>query len=228
MVVKLPAAGAETCYFLEKGNPNLDSKIEDTDGNACGFNNGFHRNWQDVIAWLKELGFWLTNRCTKYRNSISKKGCESLTPKQRRFCDEYLIDLNASQAAIRAGYSPKSAADIGSKNLKKDEIAASLSKAMAERSKRTGVNAERIIEELAKIAFLQTDELLDFRTGKVKLNADKCDMAAIASVKVKQTTGEDWESEEREVKFADKLKALELLGRHCGMWSGTIAPATLN
>ena len=74
-----------------------------------------------------------------------------MTKKQKRFVEEYLIDLNATQAAIRAGYSPDTAGSIGNENLKKPEICACVEKAMAERSKRTGVCADRVVQELAKI-----------------------------------------------------------------------------
>ena len=61
-----------------------------------------------------------------------------MTKKQKRFIEEYLIDLNATQAAIRAGYSPDTAQQMGSENLSKPVISAEISKAMAERSRRTG------------------------------------------------------------------------------------------
>ena len=77
-----------------------------------------------------------------------------MTKKQKRFIEEYLVDLNATQAAIRAGYSPDTAGSIGSENLKKPEIRARIEKAIAERSKRTGINQDRIVMELAKIALL--------------------------------------------------------------------------
>ena len=82
-----------------------------------------------------------------------------MTKKQQLFCEEYLIDLNATQAAIRAGYKPESAGSVGSENLKKPEIRARIDKAMAERSKRTGVNADRVVRELARVAFVM-DKLL--------------------------------------------------------------------
>ena len=63
-----------------------------------------------------------------------------MTKKQKRFIEEYLIDLNATQAAIRAGYSPETAGSIGNENLKKPEIRARIDKAIAERSRRTGFN----------------------------------------------------------------------------------------
>ena len=142
-----------------------------------------------------------------------------MTQKQKRFIEEYLIDLNATQAAIRAGYSPDTARQTGSENLSKPVIRAQIDRAMAERSKRTGVNAERVVQELAKIAFVNAAEVIDPKTATVKEDALPEDTAAIQSVKVK-TFGED--GLEREIKMADKLKALELLGKHLGMFKDRI------
>lgn len=139
-----------------------------------------------------------------------------MTKKQKRFIEEYLIDLNATQAAIRAGYSPDTAKSIGSENLTKPDIQARIAKAMAERSRRTGVNADRVVMELAKLAFVNADDVIDTETATLKPSVAREDTAAIQSVKVK-TFGED--GLEREIKMADKLKALELLGRHLGMWN---------
>lgn len=142
----------------------------------------------------------------------------ALTKKQKIFCDEYLFDLNATQAAIRAGYSPESAGSIGSENLKKPEIRARIDKALAERSRRTGVNADRVIMELAKIAFVNSADVIDVETATVKEGAALDDTAAIQSVKVKKIDG----GIEREIKLADKSKALELLGRHLGIFKDKI------
>ena len=142
-----------------------------------------------------------------------------MTKKQKRFVEEYLIDLNATQAAIRAGYSPDTAYSIGNENMKKPEIKAKIDKAMAERSKRTGVNADRVVRELAKIAFVNADDVIDTETATLKPDAAREDTAAIQSVKVK-TFGED--GLEREIKMADKLKALELLGKHLGMFKDKV------
>lgn len=142
-----------------------------------------------------------------------------MTKKQKRFIEEYLIDLNATQAAIRAGYSPDTAYSIGNENMKKPEIKAKIDKAMAERSKRTGVNADRVVRELAKIAFVNADDVIDADTATLKPDAAREDTAAIQSVKVK-TFGED--GLEREIKMADKLKALELLGKHLGMFKDKV------
>ena len=138
-----------------------------------------------------------------------------MTKKQKRFIEEYLIDLNATQAAIRAGYSPDTAKSIGSENLTKPDITAQIARAMAERSRRTGVNADRVIMELAKIAFVNANDVINPKTATIKEGALPEDTAAIQSVKVK-TFGED--GLEREIKMADKLKALELLGKHLGMF----------
>ena len=138
-----------------------------------------------------------------------------MTKKQKRFIEEYLIDLNATQAAIRAGYSPDTAKAIGCENLTKPDIRAHIDRAMAERSKRTGVNADRVVQELAKIAFVNATEVIDPKTATVREDALPEDTAAIQSVKVK-SFGED--GLEREIKMADKLKALEMLGRHLGMF----------
>jgi phage terminase small subunit len=140
-----------------------------------------------------------------------------LTPKQQKFVDEYLIDLNATQAAIRAGYSPKSAGTNADKLLKNTKIRAYIEARMAEHSRRTGVTQERIIRELARIAFLDPTQLIDMDTAELLTDAAADDRAAIASVKVKTMSGET-EMIEREVRFADKIKALELLGKRFGMW----------
>lgn len=142
-----------------------------------------------------------------------------MTKKQKRFIEEYLIDLNATRAAIRAGYSPESAADIGCENLRKPDIRARIEKAMAERSKRTGVNADRVVMELAKIAFANATDVINMEDATLKEGAVEEDTAAILSVKVKKIPTKDGEGIEREIKMTDKIKALELLGRHLGMWN---------
>ncbi len=77
------------------------------------------------------------------------------TPKQKRFCEEYLVDLNATQAAIRTGYSKKTAYSIGQENLQKHQIRRYIRTSMEWRSLRTQVTADRVLEELAKIAFAE-------------------------------------------------------------------------
>ena len=141
-----------------------------------------------------------------------------LTEKQQRFVDEYLIDLNATQAAIRAGYSVKTANEQGSQNLAKLSIQQAIAEQMAERSKRTGINQDRVVLELAKIALVKMTDIVDSQ-GRIKYDASPDDLACIESVKYKESESDTGSSVEREVKIASKLKALELLGKHLGMWN---------
>ena len=83
-----------------------------------------------------------------------------LTDKQQTFVEEYLVDLNATQAAIRAGYSEKTAKDIGCQNLAKLYIQDAISKAMDARSERTAITADNVLKEIASLAFKE-DEIRD-------------------------------------------------------------------
>lgn len=144
-----------------------------------------------------------------------------LTEKQQRFVDEYLIDLNATQAAIRAGYSARTANEQGSQNLAKLSIQQAIAERMAERSKRTGINQDRVVLELAKIAFVKMTDLVDSQ-GRIRESAADDDLACIESIKYKESESDTGSSVESEVKIASKLKALELLGKHLGMWNDKI------
>lgn len=137
-----------------------------------------------------------------------------MTKKQKIFAEEYLIDLNATQAAIRAGYSPDTAGAIGSENLKKPEIRAYIDKAMAERSKRTGINQDRVLTELARIGFCKITDVIAPDTAEIRSDATEDDLACIQSIKVKP--GEY--GTEREVKLYDKKAALVDIGKHLGMF----------
>lgn len=142
-----------------------------------------------------------------------------MTKKQQRFCEEYLIDLNAAQAAIRAGYSPVRAKEQGYQLLHTPSLEREIARAMAERSKRTGVNADRVVRELARIAFVNPKDVISLVAGQVLETASPDDLACVASVKVKTTEfgGDDGgSSTEREVKLHDKIKALDMLLRHLG------------
>lgn len=147
--------------------------------------------------------------------TITTKGGLRLTEKQQRFCEEYLIDLNATQAAIRAGYSPRTANEQGARLLANVSISKAIAQAMAERSRRTGVSADRVVRELARIAFANAGDLIDASDATLKSDAVPDDLAAIQSIKVKDLGDL---GVEREIRLADKLKALELLGRHLGIF----------
>lgn len=166
-------------------------------------------------------------KTTAKKTSTPKKK-DGLTLKAELFCQEYLIDLNATQAAIRAGYSSDSAGSIGSELLKKPEIRARVDAEMAARSKRTGINADRVLRELGRIAFINPKDVLNLDTAEVKPDAAPDDLAAISGVKVKYVPHKDFDEDgeliietaiEREVKLADKLKALELCGKHLGLFN---------
>ena len=137
-----------------------------------------------------------------------------MTKKQKRFVEEYLIDLNATQAAIRAGYSPHTAKDIGCENLAKPNIAAAISQAMAERSRRTGINQDRVLQELARIGFAKITDVVDPETAKIRVDASDDDLACIQSIKIKPNEF----GTEREVKLYDKKSALVDLGKHLGLF----------
>jgi phage terminase small subunit len=159
--------------------------------------------------------------CFSRRQKETERWCcgvANLTEKQQRFVDEYLIDLNATQAAIRAGYSVRTANEQGARLLANVSIQNNISKRMAERSRRTGVNQDRVVIELAKIAFINAADVIDPDDATIKEGATTDDTAAIQSVKVKVIPTKEGEGVEREIRLNDKLKALELLGRHLGMW----------
>ena len=145
-----------------------------------------------------------------------------MTNKQKRFCVEYLIDLNATQAAIRAGYSTLTAGAIGAENLKKPQIRACIDKALAEQSKRTGVTADRVVRELAKVAFVNSQDVVNYDDATVRPDATRDDTAAVASVRVKTIPTKDGPGVEREVKMHDKLKALELLGKRLRLFTDNV------
>lgn len=96
-----------------------------------------------------------------------------LTPKQKMFVAEYLIDLNATQAAIRAGYSGKTAGSIGNEYLQKPEIKAAIKKAMDERAQRTEITADKVFKEMAHLAFDDIGNYLTFKTVKTEVARDK-------------------------------------------------------
>ena len=162
-----------------------------------------------------------------------------LTPKQKRFCDEYLIDLNATQAAIRAGYSKKTARSTANENMTKPDIQAYLSKKMQKRAERTEITQDRVLQEIALIAFSKASDYAEvvekdlnvevnghvttiedadgnpvkYRTVEPKLTADLTEDQKKALAVIKK--GRDG----FEIKPYDKLKALEMLGRHLGMFN---------
>ncbi len=148
-------------------------------------------------------------------------GGQGLTPKQARFVEEYLKDLNATQAAIRAGYEPNSADVTGCRLLGNAKVASSIASAQAARSKRTQIDADWVLRRLAEeveadLADLYTE---DMRLKPVQEWPKVWRKGLVSGLKV----AEMWEGsgetrrvvgEMREVKLSDRIKRLELIGKH--------------
>lgn len=152
-----------------------------------------------------------------------------LTPKQARFVAEYLIDLNATQAAVRAGYSKKTAMQIGEQNLRKLEIQAALQSAMHRREVRTEVTQDKVLKELARIGFADIRKAVRWGDSVAVLNELSGEMviahglALLASDEIDDETAaaisEVSESKQGlKVKFHDKRAALVDIGKHLGMF----------
>ena len=138
-----------------------------------------------------------------------------MTDKQKRFCEEYLIDLNATQAAIRAGYSEKTAGQTGFENLGKPEIQEKLQELMQSRSERTQITADRVLQEVAALAFTNmTDLVSSANANSIKLENIKDlpanTQAAIKKIKVGQYG--------LEVELHSKDGALDKLMKHLGLY----------
>lgn len=150
-----------------------------------------------------------------------------LTDKQIRFCEEYLIDLNATQAAIRAGYSQKTAHSIGAENLIKPEIQAEIQKKQKELSERTGITAERVLQELADIGFHNIKDFVNGNNSILELKyLDERKTAAVSKVKTTITSKTVMEGGQpkavteatTEIALHNKISALELIGKHIGLF----------
>lgn len=145
-----------------------------------------------------------------------------MNERQERFVQEYLVDLNATQAAIRAGYSPGAAESRGRKLLKVPAVKAALEQAMAERSRKVGLSSERVLENLGRTAFFSPGDVINLQTGELLPDADPEDLQLLTKTKVKRTArqlkdGTEEDTLELEYVFPDKLRALELLMRHLGI-----------
>ena len=118
-----------------------------------------------------------------------------LTDKQKKFIDEYLVDLNATQAAIRAGYKEKAAYRTGAENLRKPQIQEEIQKRMEERQKRTEITQDMVLQELAAIAFARATDYVSVRDGMVQVKdtdqLSDSQIAAIAGIKETQNFSAD-------------------------------------
>lgn len=165
----------------------------------------------------------------------------ALTEKQARFVAEYLVDLNATEAAIKAGYSEKTAYSIGFENLRKPEIAAAIQQAMDERQKRTQITQDRVLAELAKVAFANGSDfarvvrrevpmtIVDEEgklqtTTKIQQVVEVMDTSTISPEKRAAISHIKEGKHGIEVGSYDKVRALELLGKHLGMFDTRTPP----
>ncbi|EPW8658368.1 terminase small subunit [Pseudomonas aeruginosa] len=152
----------------------------------------------------------------------------ALTKKQRLFVDEYLIDLNATQAAIRAGYSTRRATEIGYQLLQRPEVAQAIQAAMAERSKRTEVEADYVIRRLREIDEMDVLDILEddgsFRSIREWPKVWRQFLSGIEVAELFEGRGDDRRIAGvlRKVKWPDKLRNLELLSRHVGTESAAL------
>jgi len=142
-----------------------------------------------------------------------------MTPRQRRFVEEYLVDLNATGAAKRAGYSVRSAKDHGYRLLQNPAIAAAVAKAQDKRAARTQVSADRVVTELAKVAFGDPRRLLSWGPdGVVLRDSSELTEAEAALVSEVSETRTAAGGGTRKVKLHCKLTALNALGKHLGLF----------
>ncbi len=143
-----------------------------------------------------------------------KLDARGLNPRQARFVDEYLIDLNATQAAIRAGYSVSTAEQQGPRLLDHVGVAAAIEAGKAKRAKKLEISAERVLTELAKLAFSDVRKLAKWDSLRSELlPSDEIDDDAAATIESIANT-------ESGVKLTlhSKTRALELLGKHLGLF----------
>ena len=149
-----------------------------------------------------------------------------ISEKQQLFCQEYLIDLNATQAAIRAGYNSRSANKNAARLMVNDGIRDEISRLQEQRSKATGIAAEHVIRELAFIAFANIRSLFNADGTMIPVHElDEASARSIAAIDVvnehiNTDNGTTTKRFKLKVRLNDKVRALELLGRHLGMFNG--------
>ena len=144
-----------------------------------------------------------------------------MTKKQKIFADEYLIDLNATRA-YRVAYpsvkKDETAAQAGSRMLRNVKVAEYIQERMEERQKRTEITQDRVLEELAAIAFARAADFAEVKDGFVIIK----DTAGLSEQQIKAIAGIKEGKFGVELKLNDKEKALELLGRHLGMFKDKV------
>jgi len=151
-----------------------------------------------------------------------------LTDKQKRFANEYLIDLNAAQAAIRTGYSENSAKEQGARLLTNDNIKKYIDKRLDKQSDNNTLLIAKVIKELQKIGFSDINDYLEWdeKTGKIIPSKD-IDTTVLSQVIITEkhlTSKQDTELVQRDIKFKmhDKIKALDILSKYLKLYSDNV------
>lgn len=140
-----------------------------------------------------------------------------LSNKQQLFCEEYMVDLNATQAAIRAGYSKKTSHSIGAENLTKPEINSYVTELKAKRNARVELKQDEVLKELKLFAYSDITETMELTFTEIKeLPVEIRRM--ICSFKKTETTFDGGEKVTYEIKFVDKMRAFEMLNKHIGFY----------
>lgn len=144
-----------------------------------------------------------------------------LPHRKQSFVDEFLVDLNATGAAIRAGYAARNANQAGYRLLQEPAVAEAIAVAQAARSRRTHISADRVLRELARIAFADVRETVSWGPAGLALRAsgDLDDDTAAAISEVSEST--QGRVRTLKVKLIDKLTALRLLAAHVGVGAGS-------
>ncbi|ENQ0854068.1 terminase small subunit [Klebsiella oxytoca] len=140
----------------------------------------------------------------------------ALTDKQDMFCREYLIDLNATQAAIRAGYSAKTANRTASENMSKPDIQSRIAELKAQRNDLVGINATYVLNRLVEIDQMDVLDILN-STGELKPVAEwpKVWRTTLSGMEVMEMASDGNEAALlKKIKWPDKVRNLELLGKH--------------
>jgi phage terminase small subunit len=150
---------------------------------------------------------------------------KELAPRQAQFVAEYLIDLNATRAAERAGYSPKTAYSQGQRMLKNVEIGNAVQAAMDKRADKLEITADRVLQEIAKLAFFDPAAFFE-DDGSLKRiqDLDEHTRMAIAGIEVVELFEGSGEQRQaygllKKIKIADKGQNLERLGRHLKLFT---------
>lgn len=157
---------------------------------------------------------------TQSRKSAASAASRPISPKQARFVAEYLVDLNASKAAIRAGYSPKTAGSQAFDLLKKPEIVAEVERQRQIHAEKTGLSVERVLKEAMRLAFFDIRKLVDKDGNPLPLNQlDDDTAAAIQGLDVASVgNAEMGVGQVLKYKIADKNSAIERLFKHLGLF----------